>query len=1536
MKFYNPKGEFIGFIENILKPKLEYEIKVPPIFKFSVPAPAQWEIPLESLVKTEYGDFIVKEKSSSADEYDLVCKPDFGTLQANVVSKVYATMTAKAMLDDLLSGLGWTAISSGTIKRSVSLMEKTQYEGIEAIAKEFKYEVAFDILAKTVTLEPKIGRLISGVYFHDEFNLHEVGVTSDSYDLVTRIIPRGANGISIESVNGGIPYVENFTYTNKIKTVVWEDNRYTISASLMSDAIEMLNDLSKPRKSYEVKVTNVAVNPAYGFLWYGIGDTIDLVSVRQGIDEIQRIVKISRDLENPEDDVLTIANTSRNYNVDLEDEIEFVKKDMTTIRVKFEILEDGITSTVTSIVEEQLDTVIPSLPIYTWIRYADDELGNGISDSPTGKKYMGIATNKPTQTESNVKTDYTWSKIEGPQGNQGLQGLQGVEGDQGIAGPPGADGVSSFTHIAYANSADGATDFSLSDSSRDYIGMYVDKNPIDSDNPAVYKWTLIKGADGSQGIQGPTGENGLTSYLHIAYATNATGSAGFSTKDSIGKTYIGQYTDFTLDDSTSPGDYSWTLIKGEKGDQGNQGLQGIQGPAGPPVYTWVKYADNASGGGMADLPTGKLYIGLAYNKTTPTESSTATDYAWSLIKGDQGNHGIQGPAGANGQSLYTWIKYADTPTTGMVDVPTGKKYLGIAYNKTTSAESANYGDYSWSLIEGPQGNQGNQGIQGPAGPANYTWVKYADTPTTGMSDLPDGKKYIGFAYNKTTATESSTYGDYTWSLIQGPQGVIGPNGTTFYTWLKYADTPTTGMADIPNGKKYMGIAYNKTTATESSVYADYSWSLIKGQSAVSISEQYYRSTSNSTQTGGSWLDTAPAFLAGTYIWTRLKTVWENPTATTTSTPVLSSTWDKLNNLNSRTTVNETAINQNATDITLKVSQSIYDAKMGTFNGKVSEIKQTADNVTLAFSKQQIGGTNVFGRQSFLGYYVGTGSIISSFKDDTPHGITVLGTNANGNFGILRIGGVIDSVGPWTVSFTAKTNNANGQMTVDICDSTPQVINLTQTKKYFTYTADVPVVNEIFNFVDFSNLEYAYVYIDDIKIEKGNTATAWSPHPEELYTGILKADRNGVNVGRSTSETNTQMSYDGLRVYDGLTERAYFGESGSFVPDLQVNSIVGNNIINATDGIIIYVGVGYAHATLTSALASINANGQKVKYIKDGGSVALVLNGQITDDVNIIGWMGGLINIYFLAGSRLIGRIFSEDCTSRILIHGEGGAFGTIKKNGSTNLVTASNCSYVRVYALNFDNNGTAGVYSTLFDEGSTGLVHDCDFGNCQVGIFAKASSRVSAINNRGNCEYAYYLADSIIANRGTSPNGSAVPVYSEGWYLENGTITLTGSAYSPPAQSEQPFTASFAPTALSTYTLAGEWSTYYGSTAAQNRWDTSSPMTKGKIKFGADLYKYIADRKAGTTPTVKIRLRRKNSTHGTSSAVTPTPFNFTPTAGFTGATRGGWSGWATIPYTLIGSGGYEFQFMTQPSGSTGNSYAIWDYAEISVSKVKIV
>lgn len=295
-----------------------------------------------------------------------------------------------------------------------------------------------------------------------------------------------------------------------------------------------------------------------------------------------------------------------------------------------------------------------------------------------------------------------------------------------------------------------------------------------------------------------------------------------------------------------------------------KGSPGIQGPAGTNgviTYTWIKYATSSAGAGLNDSPAGMTYMGIAYNKLTATKSMVATDYSWSLIKGDtgsQGTPGVQGPIGANGLPTYTWIRYATSATgTGFSDSPTGMTYIGIVANQTTATEGTNPAVYSWSLIQGPQGVQGpiglqglqgaggNQGIQGPSGAngvSSYTHIAYAtnSTGSTGFSTTNGtGATYIGM-YVDSTAADSNTPSLYTWSLIagangaQGTPGTNGANGTPAYLHIAYATSSNgaTGFdTTVSTGKTYIG-QYTDATAADSTSYTSYSWTLIQGPQGV--------------------------------------------------------------------------------------------------------------------------------------------------------------------------------------------------------------------------------------------------------------------------------------------------------------------------------------------------------------------------------------------------------------------------------------------------------------------------------------------------------------------------------------------------------------------------------------------------------------------------------------------------------------------------------------------------------------------------------
>ena len=223
-------------------------------------------------------------------------------------------------------------------------------------------------------------------------------------------------------------------------------------------------------------------------------------------------------------------------------------------------------------------TEFPECATTATVMYGTQDITDNCTYTITTSQNIQGSWNKETKTYTvtGLTADSGWVNIKAAYLNNLVVSKQfslakqyaGKDGANGIPGKDGKDGKTQYTHLAYANSADGTKDFSVSDGNREYIGMYVDFVEADSTDPAKYTWSLIKGADGAQGVPGTPGTDGKTPYFHIAYANSADGRTGFSVDDSVNKLYIGQYTDYTPNDSTDPTKYSWTKIKGEQGNAG--------------------------------------------------------------------------------------------------------------------------------------------------------------------------------------------------------------------------------------------------------------------------------------------------------------------------------------------------------------------------------------------------------------------------------------------------------------------------------------------------------------------------------------------------------------------------------------------------------------------------------------------------------------------------------------------------------------------------------------------------------------------------------------------------------------------------------------------------------------------------------------------------------------------------------------------------------------------------------------------------------
>ena len=397
-------------------------------------------------------------------------------------------------------------------------------------------------------------------------------------------------------------------------------------------------------------------------------------------------------------------------------------------------------------------------------------------------------------TPSTVFEDYTWVKVKGDPGKDGLDGLQGEKGDQGI---PGKDGTSSYTHIAYANSADGQIDFSVSDSDREYIGMYVDDQLTDSENPDDYRWTLVKGQDGANGTPGKAGEDGRTPYIHIAYANSADGQTDFSVAESDGKSYIGQYTDYEEPDSTDPNNYAWSKIKGDDGTDGKDGTSS---------YAHIKYSDdgktfteveNYASSNRNDWLTG--YYG-AGSTTSEEQPNKATDSYKSIsmekvIQIDP-NETYQCSSGHDNVKLYFTLYDADGMYSKLYNpgaesfkfasgVSAVRMYLTCANSSIVSSLE------SWDELF-------SSGEVNPVFKMRY--ASEGDKPGAWMGTM-----------TSDSPVASTKFSDYTWKKIEGDPGKDGvPTGIT-----ESAEEPT---------DKYVGMLWKNTGTTAGLVQgATYRW-----------------------------------------------------------------------------------------------------------------------------------------------------------------------------------------------------------------------------------------------------------------------------------------------------------------------------------------------------------------------------------------------------------------------------------------------------------------------------------------------------------------------------------------------------------------------------------------------------------------------------------------------------------------------------------------------------------------------------------------
>lgn len=587
---------------------------------------------------------------------------------------------------------------------------------------------------------------------------------------------------------------------------------------------------------------------------------------------------------------------------------------------------------------------------YLHIAYATSADGKtGFSTTnAVDKTYIGQYVDF-TKADSTNPAKYHWSKFQGPKGDkgdpgeQGLRGLQGEKGDQGIQGPKGADGKdgkTTYFHIKYSAVSNPTSASQMTETPSKYIGTYVDFTQTDSDDPKKYSWQQLEGSQGPQGKQGISGTNGAdgkTSYLHIKYSNDGgktfTGNSG----EDIGA-YIGTCVDYAKDDPTSVGMYKWAKIKGEAGAKGDKGDTGASGKG--VKSTAVTYQASSSG---TTIPTGVW-------SATPPATSADKPYFWTrtIITYTDNTTSTAYNVGSTPEGIVVGgrnllvgthkspITYT-YPTSGYADKCSWKTTVllnGSVYTLSFWAKSSVNGDkirvhfYNpsniisvvgsqgqrstatdglcdfvltttmtkyWVTYTIPKGGNSTRGVIIPrlglgatgTGTLTFQWEKLEEgNMATDWTPAPeDYVSFVDVEYYLSTSATSLSGGS--WSTT-APTWVNGK-----YMWSRTVTTDGAGNRTYSPNQNGVCIAGAQGATGAKGDKGDTGGTGATGKGVKSIVEQYYKSTSATAMSGGSWSTTYPGWENSKYIWTRsVITYTDNTTSTTTAVCVTGSKGDK--------------------------------------------------------------------------------------------------------------------------------------------------------------------------------------------------------------------------------------------------------------------------------------------------------------------------------------------------------------------------------------------------------------------------------------------------------------------------------------------------------------------------------------------------------------------------------------------------------------------------------------------------------------------
>lgn len=314
-KVFDRKKKQLDLLENPISPVITNELGGIGELTFSVPSTYK-HLELEGYIQVENDhEYVIKEIVTHGTNRDVVCMLNIEEILGMAWSKfISRDNTLMKCAELVLSGTRWRAIdnSSCKVKRNLYGTVTNSYNLLQMMCTVYNVEFIFDTYNKTVTFVDKVGK-DAGVYFINDINLKQLNVDTHTHKYITRVIPIGKDGLTIESVNDGKNYLENKSYSDKNIYGIWQSDKHDDPSALKADAKRFLDEMAIPYETYEVVVDDLYALKGYDEFQYGLGDIVTIIDGDTETRIQQRIIQRTYNLLEPDKDTIHIANKDATF-----------------------------------------------------------------------------------------------------------------------------------------------------------------------------------------------------------------------------------------------------------------------------------------------------------------------------------------------------------------------------------------------------------------------------------------------------------------------------------------------------------------------------------------------------------------------------------------------------------------------------------------------------------------------------------------------------------------------------------------------------------------------------------------------------------------------------------------------------------------------------------------------------------------------------------------------------------------------------------------------------------------------------------------------------------------------------------------------------------------------------------------------------------------------------------------------------------------------------------------------------------------------